>query len=130
VNDRALGRVNQALVFTLRPAHTALFPHIDLVHGTRLTSLANALGISKQATGQLVDELVEMGALQRRPDPDDGRAKRVCFVGRQRHGVLEGLDLLGAEERDLREALGERRFSELRRGLLALEAVLDVSLSE
>jgi DNA-binding MarR family transcriptional regulator len=95
-----------------------------------LTSLANALGISKQATGQLVDELVEMGALQRRPDPDDGRAKRVCCVGRQRHGVLEGLDLLGAEERDLREALGERRFSELRRGLLALEAVLDVSLSE
>ena len=63
----------------IRPAHTALFPHIDL-SGTRQTALARRMGVSKQAVGQLVSELEQMGALERVPDPSDGRARLVRFA--------------------------------------------------
>ena len=124
-NERALARANQALGSELRAVHTTLFPHIDLVHGTRLTTLAERLHVSKQAALQLVDELVEMGMLERRPDPDDGRAKRICFPKRKRHAVLDGLDVLREEEELLRAAIGARRFKGLYLGLLALERVLE-----
>jgi DNA-binding MarR family transcriptional regulator len=63
----------------LTPAHTRLFPHIDL-DGTRATELAERLNISKQAISQLVSDLERMGVLERVPDPDDGRAKLVRFA--------------------------------------------------
>ena len=125
VNERTLARANQLFGTELRAVHTTLFPHIDLVHGTRLTTLAERLGVSKQAAGQLVSELVDMGMLERRPDPEDGRANRICFVAKRRHGVLEGLDVLREEEEELRAAIGAGRFSALHDGLLALERVLE-----
>jgi DNA-binding MarR family transcriptional regulator len=125
INERALARANRAFGTELRAAHTTLFPHIDLEHGTRLTTLAERLGVSKQAAGQLVDEVVAMGLLERRPDPEDGRAKRICFPVSGRHGVLEGLDVLREEEQVLSRAIGARRFQALHEGLLALEGVLE-----
>ena len=50
-------------VATIRPSHTALLPHIDL-EGTRLTVLAERLGVSKQATSQLVGDMEEMGMVE------------------------------------------------------------------
>jgi DNA-binding transcriptional ArsR family regulator len=125
VNERTIARANQVFGTELRTAHTSLFPHIDLVSGTRLTTLAERLGVSKQAVGQLVDELVDMGMLERRPDLEDGRAKRICFPIRRRHGALEGLDVLRDEEEVLRAAIGAQRFRALHAGLLALERVLE-----
>ena len=108
----------------LRAAHTNLFPHIDL-GGTRLTDLARRVGISKQAVGQLVDELEEMGALERVPDPEDGRAKLIRF-GSDDEGslLLRGLAVLGELETELEEHIGPRRMKELHRALLAVEAWL------
>jgi len=130
VNERALERVRQGRGLPLRAAHTTLFPHIDMTEGSRLTDLARALGVSKQAVGQLVDELVEMGMLERQPDPDDGRAKRVGYTEAGRRGVFEGLRVLQAEEQLLARAIGKTRFRELHHALLALERVLDGALPE
>jgi len=127
VNERALERVRQQHGVEIRAAHTALFPHIDVTQGTRLTHLAQALGISKQAVGQLVDELVRFGLLERRPDPDDGRARRICYTDAGRRGLFEGLAVLREEELELEQALGKRRFGQLRQALLELEALLDGS---
>jgi hypothetical protein len=44
----------------LRRSHTSLLPHIDL-GGTRVTDLAERLGVSKQAASQLVDDLEAIG---------------------------------------------------------------------
>jgi DNA-binding MarR family transcriptional regulator len=116
-NEAALARVPGGAV--VRPAHTTLFPHIDL-HGTRLTELARRVGISKQAVGQLVDDLEALGMVRREPDPDDGRAKRVVWTERGRQGLLEGLATLQAFEKELAAACGVRRWAGLRGGLIAL----------
>src|SRR5262245_25267303 len=44
----------------LRRSHTALMPHIDL-DGTRMSDLAERLGVTKQAVSQLVDDLEALG---------------------------------------------------------------------
>jgi DNA-binding MarR family transcriptional regulator len=108
----------------LRRAHTSLLPHVDL-DGTRLTDLAARLGVSKQAAGQLVDEMVEMGVLERVDDPQDRRAKLIRFSRRGRRGLLEGLAVLGELESELAASLGERRLKDLHRTLLAVVAHLE-----
>lgn len=125
LNERAIARLDApASGPRLRAAHTSLFPHIDL-EGTRLTELARRLGISKQAVGQLVDELEQMGALERVPDPDDGRAKLVRFSRTPGKTILDGLRHLQGIEAELAAELGEARMQGLREGLVALLALLE-----
>ncbi len=108
----------------VRQAHTALFPHVR-VEGTRLTELASAVGVSKQAVGQLVDELVEWGMFERVADPTDARAKLVRWTARGRRGLLEGLATLRSLEDELSLSLGDARWSALRDALLALHDLLE-----
>lgn len=121
VNDRGVARLRDASGQDVRAAHTHLFPHIDL-QGTRLTVLARRMGISKQAVGQLVDELTGMGLLERVPDPADGRAKLIRFAATPdgEHGILAGLRVLGAVDAELEAQLGGARWRGLRDGLVAL----------
>ena len=107
-----------------RPAHMALFPHIAL-EGTRQSEVARELGISKQAVGQLVGELEAMGILERRPDPDDGRAKRVVFTKQGLEGMLEGIEHLRRIENELAKAIGKNTMAALRAALLVLHDHLD-----
>ena len=125
VNDRALALVRQQTGLALRPAHTNLFPHIDL-EGTRLTVLAKRVGISKQAVGQLVDELVAMGGLERVPDPTDRRAKLIRFpVVDGEHGIVSGLRVLGMLEADLAAQVGPEAWAGLAEGLRAVLSVVE-----
>ena len=48
--------------------------------GARLTELANAAGMTKQAMGTLVDQCAAWGMVTREDDPLDARARRVCFT--------------------------------------------------
>jgi DNA-binding MarR family transcriptional regulator len=124
-NERALAMVRQrAPDSPVRPAHTALFPHIDL-EGTRQTVLASRLGISKQAVGQLVDDLVAMGMVERVPDPDDARARLVCFTATGRLALLDGLAVLMQLQAELGARAGPESIEELHRGLVALLAALE-----
>jgi len=125
VNERALGSLpSPPRGPRLRAAHTSLFPHLSL-EGTRLTELARRLGISKQAVGQLVDELEEMGAIERVPDPADARAKLVRFSRRPGRTLLDGLRHLQAIEAELVAEVGEAHIQSLRAGLVALLEVLE-----
>ena len=114
----------------IRASHTSLFPFIEL-EGTRLTDLAARLGVSKQAAGQLVEDLEQMGILERAPDPADGRAKLVRFSARGRRGLLEGLAVLRRMEAELSARLAsgdmERLHGILLRLLDALEAAPPLS---
>ena len=98
----------------VRTSHTALFPHIDLT-GTRISTLAERVGVSKQAVSELVEELDEMGVVERISDPTDGRAKLVVFTKVGRRGLLDGLALLRELEVDLSEKLGKRKMLTLRK---------------
>lgn len=97
----------------------ALFPHIDL-DGTRQSTLAERVGTSKQAVGQLVDDLEEAGVLARIPDPSDGRAKRIVFTPKGRQGMLMGLEHLRSVEKKLAKSVGRETMAQLRDALLTL----------
>lgn len=70
----------------LQAAHQAVLAHLRL-SGTRLTELAERASMTKQAMGQLVDEVERLGYVERIPDASDGRAKIVRFTP-------SGLDLI------------------------------------
>jgi DNA-binding MarR family transcriptional regulator len=61
----------------LRPRHGAVLAYLD-AEGTRATELASRSGQHKQVIGTLVDELTALGYVERRPDPQDRRAKLVA----------------------------------------------------
>src|SRR5262245_16888548 len=48
--------------------------------GARPTDVAAQLGISKQALNHLLRELERHGYLERAPDPDDRRSKRIVLT--------------------------------------------------
>ncbi len=121
LNDWAMASLPQP-VGRVKPraAHLSLFPHIDIDFGARVSDLARALGITRQAVGQLVDDLEEMGAVARVPDPGDGRAKRVIFTPEGKESMLQGLAHLKSLEPELARVLGVRRLGSLRECLLRL----------
>ncbi len=122
VNERALSRVKAKAPrgrATPRPAHTALFPHIAL-EGSRVSEIAARAGISKQAVSQLVDDLEELGLVERKSDPSDARARRVVWTARGKRGLLEGLSTLAALEAELEAAVGAAQWQGLAAGLQAL----------
>jgi DNA-binding MarR family transcriptional regulator len=60
-------------------AHIHITRHVGL-QGSRLTALADAAGMSKQAMGDLVTQCEAWGIVQRTSDPTDARARLVCFT--------------------------------------------------
>ncbi|MBV1857994.1 MAG: MarR family transcriptional regulator [Nannocystaceae bacterium] len=125
LNEQAMARVRELTWQDVRPTHTTLFPHIDL-EGTRITEIAQRMGLSKQAVGQLVTELESMDVLERVPDPTDGRAKLVRFARRDgRLILLDGLAVLAEFEDGLVKDLGRARIDALRENLGALLDVLE-----
>jgi DNA-binding MarR family transcriptional regulator len=123
LDEAAVARVGGTGAPTLRTSHTALLPHLDL-EGTRLVDLAARMGISKQAVGQLVDDLESMGVVERALDPDDGRARRVRLTRRGFQAVLHGLGVLEGLERQLAAVIDRPKLDALREGVeAALRAV-------
>ena len=120
-NERALAHAaaDPARPPPVRPAHTALFPHLDF-DGIRQTELAMRVGITKQAVGQLVDDLVGLGMVERVSDPSDKRARRVRFSHQGYLALLRGLTILRELEATLGAAIGKRRMREFHRTLRLL----------
>ena len=119
LNERAIARARERTNRPIRVAHTSLLPHVDL-EGTRLTDLAARLGVTKQAAAQLVDELVEMGMLERAPDPADARAKLVRFTKRGKAAIFDGLAVLKQVEDEIEALVGVVKMRTLHEVLSAI----------
>ncbi len=63
----------------LRPSYGQVLMHIG-VDGARIQDIAAINDISKQAVGQLVGEIEDLGYIQRAQDPADGRSKILFFT--------------------------------------------------
>jgi DNA-binding MarR family transcriptional regulator len=100
--------------FPQKPSHSAVFAQIS-PEGSRLTDLAAGAGITPQSMGALVDELVELGYVERRPDPHDRRAKLIVLTDLGRRCVAAGMATIEGIEEDLVAVLGERGARDLRR---------------
>ena len=97
----------------LRPAHTAVFQHIE-AGGSRLTDLAERAQITKQSMGYLVDYLEQRGYLERRPDPSDRRAALISLTERGWEQIRAALGIIATLEEEWGSRLGERRMEQLR----------------
>lgn len=82
--DAPLALSNLAARRQIGAAHVHVMRHLPL-GGERPTVLAQRADMSKQAMGDLLDQCVAWGLVERTPDPNDRRARRVVFthLGRQ-----------------------------------------------
>jgi DNA-binding MarR family transcriptional regulator len=103
----------------VRPAHTAVFQHID-ADGSRLTDLAERAQITKQSMGYLVDYLEDRGYLERRPDPNDRRVALICLTDRGWDEIKAALAIIADVEDEWARRLGKARMRELRKALAEL----------
>lgn len=60
-------------------AHVHITRHLPL-QGARLTDLAHAAGMTKQAMGSLINQCDAWGLVVRQPDAYDQRVKRIVFT--------------------------------------------------
>ena len=100
----------------LRPAHTAVFQHID-TDGTRITDLAERAQMTKQSMSYLVDHLERCGYIERRPDPTDRRATLICLTERGWDQIRAALAIIAATEEGWARELGRERIEYLRETL-------------
>jgi DNA-binding MarR family transcriptional regulator len=97
----------------IRPTHGCVFRFVR-ADGMRLTELARLAGMTKQSVGELVDDLVRLGYVERTQDPLDGRAKLICLTDRGAEAQRVGFSLFAELEARWAERFGPRRFAQLR----------------
>jgi DNA-binding MarR family transcriptional regulator len=97
-------------------------PHVNVLlypgpQGSRPSDLATRLGTSKQAVNYLLGELERRGYIERRPDPDDLRSRRIALTERGEAVGLVMREAVAEVEREWEAKLGRKQFAQLR-GLL------------
>ena len=101
-----LALANLAARDQISAAHIHITRHLAL-HGSRLTELAQAAGMTKQAMGNLVNQCEAWGLVTREDDPLDARAKRVVFTATGLAWLQAFRDAVDQAEREFREAVGQ-----------------------
>ena len=103
----------------LRPMHLLVIERL-FISEARATELAEAIGLTKQATGQILDRMDELDYVQRVPDPSDGRAKVLQLTDRGQRAAQTLRSIADENEEKLLAALGQTRHRQLRAALASL----------
>ncbi|MFD8227115.1 MarR family winged helix-turn-helix transcriptional regulator [Streptomyces massasporeus] len=103
----------------VRPAHGFAFARLA-PDGATVTDLAAHLGVTKQAASQLVDEMVRKGYAERRPHPEDARARLVVLTERGWACTRAAEEAAAEAVREWGDLLGEREVRALGRQLLRI----------
>ncbi len=104
--DVPLALSNLAARDQVSAAHIHITRHLSLA-GDRLTDLAEAAGMTKQAMASLVDQCEAWGLVTREPDPRDARARVVRFTGIGLAWLKAFEWAVAQAQREFREAVGE-----------------------
>jgi DNA-binding MarR family transcriptional regulator len=127
--EEFLEELQQGEFSDIRLAHGCVFRYVK-DRGLRLTEIAERSNMTKQSAGEVVDDLVALGYVERVPDPDDRRAKLICLTERGTAAQEYGFQLLEEIEMRWGERYGAERVADLRAMLeeiAAVEAPLAVS---
>jgi DNA-binding MarR family transcriptional regulator len=114
-------RLREAGHPAIRPGHGCVFRFIHQ-GGSRLTDLAESAGLSKQAVGEVVDDLEKLGYVERAQDPQDGRAKVIRLTEQGADAHRTALGIFADIERDWGERYGAERVATMRELLEELAA--------
>lgn len=131
-NDPDLGMLSARVLFAVQrelteglahskrpgpgPRHGAVLAYLD-EEGSRATDIAQQSGQHKQVIGTLVDELVELGYVERRADPQDRRAKLIVPTALGRKHMLKADAIVAAFEQRQADRVGEQTYAEFKRVL-------------
>ncbi|GAA4201892.1 MarR family winged helix-turn-helix transcriptional regulator [Actinocatenispora rupis] len=120
VRDIAMGGLHQRLADEgfdgIRYVHGSVFRFID-DEGSRLTTLAERSGLTKQAISELVGELEDHGYVERIVDKADRRAKIIRLTDQGRLAQSAAARILADVERRWSRLLGKDDVAVLRRAL-------------
>jgi DNA-binding MarR family transcriptional regulator len=97
----------------IRLVHIALIRNVD-ENGTRITDIARRAGMTKQATGQLVAEFVELGYIRVVNDPADGRVKIARYTAKGKRLLVAIVASIEATESAVAAAIGTARLKGLK----------------
>jgi DNA-binding MarR family transcriptional regulator len=121
LQDELFARLADAGYDDLYPRHGAVLAYLD-EDGIRATELARLSGRHKQIVGRIVDELEGLGYVERRPDPEDRRAKLIFPTERGLDQVRLGDEIIADIEARHAQEVGARTYAEFRdvlRGVVA-----------
>src|SRR3954453_11318992 len=119
VQRRMLERLHDNGFADLDSAHLNVFQYPG-PQGARPSELAARLGMTKQALNYLLGELERLGYLQRQPDPDDLRSKRVVLTRRGASAIRVIREAVAEVETVWAQQLGAEQFAQFRALLLEL----------
>jgi len=119
VTRRMLAALHEHGFTDMDPSLVAVFRYPG-PQSLRPADLAEQLGVSKQALNYRLGELERLGYLERRPDPEDRRSKRVVLTERGTTAGLVMREAVREVEAEWTELLGAKRFGQLREILLEL----------
>jgi DNA-binding MarR family transcriptional regulator len=108
----------------IREPHLQIFGNIRM-GGIRLTELADRAQLSLAATSELVNDLVSLGYLTRRPDPGDGRAKLIDLTERGGQLMFAAGFRVADIERRWSALVGDKNFAQMSRTMQRLLDELD-----
>ena len=114
-------RLAEAGYDDLHPRHGAVLAYLD-EDGIRATDLARLSGRHKQIVGRTIDELEELGYVERRPDPQDRRAKLVFPTARGLAQIRRGDEIVADIEARHARSIGGRSYAEFRDALRGVVA--------
>ena len=112
-SELALEKLQAAGYEGLTLFHTSLISNLD-VEGTRIVTLADRAGVSKQAMGQIVNDLEKRGYIERTPDPDDKRAVLIMFTETGYQFLEDAYQVKVEIEREFAVKLGDENYHLLR----------------
>jgi DNA-binding MarR family transcriptional regulator len=113
-----LGLANLAARGQVTAAHIHITRHLPQT-GARLTDLACAAGMSKQAMGTLVTQCEAWGMVRREGSAADARAKRVVFTDTGLAWLSAYQDAVAQAEAEMRAAVGDEVATVIALGLEA-----------
>jgi DNA-binding MarR family transcriptional regulator len=123
VRRRMLARLHERGFEDLELAHLSVLQYPG-PEGARPSELAARLGMSKQALNYLLGQLERLGYLERRPDPDDLRSRRIALTRRGASAVPVIREAVAEVEREWARELGAERFGQLRALLVDLNRLV------
>ena len=122
-NDRLVARLAEAGFSEIRPSYGSVLMPLFGQDDLRIGELAERAALSKQSLTALVAACEAEGLVQRRRDPDDGRAFRVRLTRRGRRFQRTAEAVLAELDAEIRALLGNRTHDAL---VQALKGLMDL----
>ena len=111
---------------TVQSSYIGLLGNVD-TEGTRVVTIAERTGNTRQAVSQLINAIEAAGYLERSPDPDDGRAVLVRHTPAGRKLLVDALAAMADIEAGYEKAIGATRMRALKKALGDIAGAADPS---